>query len=99
MQTHRANLSADTVITCWVRDESGKRDLSAKTLTVTIGPYGFPCVLLTLDATSPATGKVTFTVTQAAADAYFCPGVYRFSVIGTQSSVDENVYSGLLEVV
>lgn len=100
MNTHRAYLGADTPITCWVRDDDGKRDLSAFTLSVLLYPYGTSQDLgLTISATNPATGKATFTVTAEDADAYLCPSVYRFVLKGVDGGDSETLYTGLLEVV
>ena len=79
MNTHRAYAGADNTITCWVRDESGNRDLSAETLTVPVYAYGHPCELLTLDAAQVATpGKVEFTVTES-------QGSYHWPLISFQA--------------
>jgi hypothetical protein len=95
VNTHRAYAGSDNTITCWVRDEAGKRDLSAETLTAAVYAYGLPCVLLTLDASQAEVGKVEFAVTQAAIERYFSPGPYRFAVMAGE----EQVYGGLLEIV
>lgn len=100
MNTHRANLGSDTEITCWVRDVDGKRDLSGFTLSVLLYPYGSSTDLgLTIAATSPADGKVLWTMSAADADAYLCAGSYRFVVKGVDGSDSETLYSGLLEAV
>ena len=100
MQTHRCYLTSDTTITCWVRDESGKRDLSAYTLSVLLYPYGNATDLgLTLSAIKPATGKAQFIVTAEDATAYLSQGVYRFVLKGVSGSDSETLYSGLLEAV
>jgi hypothetical protein len=99
MQTHRASLFSDSLITCWVRDEDGKRDLSAFTLTATIYPYGKAPEILTLSATSAEDGKVEFTITAEDATASLCPGLYRFVITGADGGDSETLYSGLLEAV
>lgn len=99
MQTHRVSLSSDTLVTCWVRDESGKRDLSDFTLSALIYPYGKNCELLTVSAASAVDGKATFTVTAEDAVAYLWPGVFRFVLKGVDGSDSETLYSGLLEAV
>lgn len=101
VKTHRAYTGADSVVTCWVRDEVGSRDLSGETLAVPVYAYGHPCELLTLDAAqamegeASIPGKVEFTVTQPAINRYFPTGLYRFAILAG----DEVVYGGLLEVV
>lgn len=101
MQTHRAYLGTDSAITVWVRDEDGKRVLSGfDSLEVLFYPYGCPTDLgLTVTAANPATGKVTFTITAAQAEAYFSPGSYRYVLKGIDGSDSETLESGLLEVV
>lgn len=95
MNTHRAYAGADTVVTCWVRDEEGRRDLTGETLTVPVYAYGMPHELLTLDAEQVAEGAVRFTVTEEQAERYLTPGLYRFAVKAGETVV----YGGLLEVV
>lgn len=95
MNTHRAYAGADTVVTCWVRDEAGKRDLTGETLTVPVYAYRMTNELLTLDAKQVAVGEVQFTVTDEQAERYLTPGLYRFAV----KAGDSVVYGGLLEVV
>jgi hypothetical protein len=95
VKTHRAWLGADTTITCWVRDDSGKRNLTGAALAVPVFAYGLTVPLVTLDATSPAVGQVVFTITEQQADKTFSPGLYRFHV----EAKGAVAYSGLLEVV
>lgn len=95
MNTHRAHMGSTTTLTCWVRDEAGKRDLAGKALTVPVYAYGMGVPLLTLDATQVATGQVAFDITQPATERYFERGLYRFTV----KADDEVAYSGLLELV
>lgn len=95
MNTHRAHAGADNTITCWVRNDAGKRDLAGLTLTVPVYAYGIACPLLTLDATQAAVGKVEFTVSQPAIERYLPPGLYRFAI----KAGEDVVYGGLLEVV
>lgn len=89
MNTHRAHSGATTPITCWVRDDAGKRDVAGVALTVPVYVYGQTSPLLTLAGTRIAAGQVNFTVT-----ASMSPGLYRFDV----KAGDVVVYSGLLEV-
>lgn len=97
MQTHRAYMGADTAITCWARQDGDKRTLTGHTLTVQLYPYGSPTELgEAISATSPAAGKVTFTVTETFADSYLSQGLYRMAVESDSAGV---VYDGLLEVV
>lgn len=101
MNTLRAYLGTDTPLTLWVRDDAGKRVLSNfDSLEVLLYPYGWSTDIgLVLTAANPETGKVTFTLTQAAADAYLCAGSYRYVLKGTDGSDTETLASGLLEVV
>lgn len=95
MNTHRAYACSENTITCWARDESGTRDLTAEALTVPVYAYGMNCPLLTLDASQAAGGPVSFVVSQTAIEKYFPAGLYRFAI----KAGDEQVYGGLLEVV
>lgn len=95
MHTHRANIDADTDVTCWVRNRTGRVDLSAEALTVPVYAYGHECELMTLDATGTTEGQATFTVTADQTHRYFPAGLYRFAVKADGSVV----YAGLLEVV
>lgn len=99
MHTHRISLFSDTAVTCWVRDEDGKRDLSGFTLSAIVYPYGKTTELLTVDADSDADGEAVFTVTAANAEAYLWPGVFRFVLKGVDGGDPETLYSGLLEAV
>ena len=98
MNTHRAYLDAATLITCWVRDEAGRKDLSAATLRAYLYPYGSAPEVESagIAATGTTLGKVTFTVTAAYGDSNLKPGSYRLSI---RDSADAQVYAGLLEVV
>ena len=101
MNTHRAYMGADTAITGYARDESGKRTLSSfASLSVVLDPYSSGQELgLSITATTPATGNATFTVTKEDADAYLAPGPYRFALLGLEGADYETLYVGLLEVV
>ena len=96
MNTHRCYLGAATAITCWVRNDAGRRDLSSPAVaTVYVYPYGSTVEAFTIAAVTTSLGKITFTVTAADAEAYLTQAPYRFAVVwGT-----EQVYSGLLEAV
>lgn len=95
MNTHRAHIGTTTAVTCWVRDDAGKRDLSGQPLSVPVYAYGMSVPLMTLDAAQVATGQIEFTVSQPALERYFAPGLYRFAI----KAGEEQVYGGLLEVV
>ncbi len=96
MNTHRAYMGADNTIACWVRDEAGRRDLTAATLTVDVFAYGVTVPLDTLEAVqATAVSPVTFEVTEAFSDASLAPGLYRFMV----KADDVAVHHGLLEIV
>ncbi|TWI04811.1 hypothetical protein IP90_00949 [Luteimonas cucumeris] len=99
MNTHRAYMGADNTVTCWVRDEEGKRDLSATDLTVVLGTYPATAAVTTLEAAQVVDGSdigpVTFDVEQAMSDRYLSPGLFQFQV----KADNEVVYSGLLEMV
>jgi hypothetical protein len=101
MNTHRAYLGTDTTVTCWVRNDSGKRDLSGfDSLGVQFYPYGSATDIgLDLVGTVAATGKATFEVTAANAQAYFTQGIVRFVLKGVDGTDSETLYSGLLEFV
>lgn len=90
-------MGADTAITAWVRDASGKRDMTGETLTVHLFPYGKGTELgASIEATSAEEGKASFTITEGFGDSYLQPGLYRLSVKADDTEV---IYSGLLEVV
>lgn len=62
MTTHRINRGIDSPVTCYVRTEAGRMDLSSATLSAAICAYGGQHVLGTLDAIGDAAGKIDFTV-------------------------------------
>jgi hypothetical protein len=101
MQTHRAYMGVDTQITCWVRDESGKRDFDGQELTVYLDTYPATSGIQTLAASQASPGEddevnpVQFTVESEMAERYLMPGLYRFQV----RADNEAVYSALLEMV
>jgi hypothetical protein len=103
MNTHRAYMGADTVITCWVRDEAGARDM-ADAMKAYIYPYGRSDEITTAvaeqaheDVESSQIGKIQFTVTKAMGDTHLVPGVYRFQI--KTDTAPEVLYDGLLEMV
>lgn len=96
MNTHRAYMGADNTVACWVRDEDGRRDLTAATLTVDLFAYGVQTEITTLPATqATAVSPVTFEVTDAFSDANLGAGLFRFVV----KADDVVAYNGLLELV
>lgn len=101
MQTHRAYMGVDTNITCWVRDEQGKRDLSGEELFVYLDTYPATAGIVTLAAEQAVPGEddvvkpVIFTVDAETAERSLMPGLFRFQI----RTADEAVYSGLLEMV
>ena len=98
MQTQRAYTSADTDLTLWVRNDAGKRSLSGLTLSAEFFAYGRPGdALASVTATSPATGKVTYTVDKDTAYNTLGPGLFRVQLIANDDQ--EVIYQGLLEVV
>lgn len=98
MNTHRVYMDASTVVTCWVREDAGRTDLSAATLRAYLYPYGSSMEVETagIAATGTSLGKITFTATLAYGDTNLKPGSYRLSV---RDSSDVPVYAGLLEAV
>lgn len=95
VNTYRAHYKTDTTLTCWVRDASGKRDLTTATLTVPIYPYGSNHELATATATSTVVGKVSVAIPTSLTTARLNPGLYRFAI----NANGVTVYDGLLEVV
>lgn len=106
MQTFKAYVAYDTPITCHLRDDAGRQDLSALTLTVEVRKYGHAFVLKTLSASGDATGDATFTVPKnlgisSPTDPYdytdsgSLAGLYRFDIV----SNGESIYRGILELV
>lgn len=92
--THRAYMDSDSPQTAWVRDEAGKLDMSeVEALTVEIKSEGRELPRLTLDATSPEAGQLSFTV--PANSPRLWPGT--FSLFAKADG--EVVYTGLLEVL
>lgn len=98
MNTHRAYLGADSLITCWSRDVDGRVSQSGATLRAYLYPYanGVEVENGGIAVTGTALGKMTFTVTLEYADANLIPGSYRLAI---RNSSDAHVYAGLLEVV
>ena len=62
MTTHLIDRSADASVTCFVRTEDGRPDLSAATVDAVIRAYGKQFPIATLTATGDANGKVDFIV-------------------------------------
>lgn len=98
MNTHRAYANADTLITCWARNDAGRVDVSGETLRAYLTPYACATEVDTagIAVTGTSLGKMTFTVTDDYIADNLLPGVYRLSV---RSSADAQRYAGLLEVV
>lgn len=63
--THRIDRCIDSTVTCYARDESGRIDLSATDLSVTVRPYGRQNTLATLAASGDANGVISFVVPRA----------------------------------
>lgn len=99
MNTHRAYMGADTTVACWVRNESGKRNVSAADLTAVLSNYPSTVTILALGAAQVVDGDdigpVTFDIEQTMSDRYLAPGFYRFQI----KADNEVVYGGLLEMV
>jgi hypothetical protein len=98
MHTHRATLNADTLITCWSRDDDGRVDQSGATLRAYLYPYGSNVEVETagIAVTGTSLGKMTFTVTDTYSAANLLPGLYRLTIRNSSSVV---VYDGLLGAV
>lgn len=98
MNTHRAYAGADSLITCWSRDDAGRVDQSAATLRAYLTPYGRDAEVETggIAVTGTSLGKMTFTVTNDYIEANLLPGNYRLAI---RNASDAQVYVGLLEVV
>lgn len=96
--TFRAYRNATNNLSCWVRTETGKLDMSnVETLQVRIkrGNAHFTAGL-TVDATSPEAGKVEFTITPANIRARLdMLGLFRVYVLAD----DVVIATGLLEVL
>lgn len=89
-------MGADNTVTCWVRDEAGRRDLTAAVLTVKLYAYGVGQEIDTLDAAqASAVSPVTFEVTDTFSDSSLSQGLYRFVI----EAGNVAVYHGLLELV
>ena len=97
--TYRADAGVANTLSVWVRDETGRHDLSGATsLTVQLFRYGCHDTrtpLATLAATTDdTTGKVTFAIDADTMQRTLPPGLYRFDVIADGA----DVYPALLEV-
>ena len=93
--THRITRGYDGSVECYVRDDAGKKDLSASTLAVTLRSYQRNCTVASADASQSATGLVTFTVTDALMDSKLPETLYRFDV----AADGVPVYEAKLEIV
>jgi hypothetical protein len=99
VNTLRAYLGSDTLLTLWLRDEAGKRVFSSETCRMYLYPYGSGVkveeagIAGVIDA--EPTGQAEFTVTEAYAEANLKPGPLRYVV----KLDDVQVADGLLEVV
>lgn len=98
MNTHRAYLATDSLITCWSRNDDGRVDQSGATLRAYLFPYGSTVEVETsgIAVTGTSLGKMTFTVTEEYSEANLLPGLYMLSI---RNSTGTQVYAGLLEVV
>ncbi|KAF1692663.1 hypothetical protein [Pseudoxanthomonas koreensis] len=76
----RAYAGADTTLTCWIRDEAGRHDLSGADVTVVVKrPNGY--VVATLEATGSDQGEVTFEVTADTVSQQLAPGVFNVEIL------------------
>ena len=90
----RAFARSDNPFTVWARDEAGKTDLTGAALKVEIR-RGANAVL-TLDATSPNTGEVAFTLTaENIQQRLSLLGVFPVRILAD----DRVIWTGLLTVL
>jgi hypothetical protein len=100
VNTSRAYRDADSTVTLWVRDESGKLDWAdADVIRMYFYAYGSATKVEESGVTpvfaDAVTGRLTFTITSDYADTNLPRGSYRYSVVRN----DAQVADGLLEVV
>ena len=82
----RAYAGADTNLTCWIRDEDGRRDLSEADVSVLVKrPNGY--TVATLEATGSDEGEVEFEVTADTVSRYLAPGVFNVEILADGSVV------------
>lgn len=100
MNTLRGYINADTSLSFWIRDASGKRTLTGKTLTFRVYAYGKPGdPLAEIVCASPATGKVTGTIPAATAYDTLGPSLYRYDLQAEEGDATEILSEGVLELV
>lgn len=93
--THRAYVGVDSPQAAWVRTESGKLDLSGVTALQAVIKRGASDVL-SVDATSPEAGKVSFTITgEQSRHSLSWSNSYTLHVIAD----GRVIYTGILEVI
>lgn len=92
---HRVRGGYADVVTCWVRDDAGVHDLSGKTITAELRPWGGDCVSTTLDGTGDDQGKATITMPTDLHHSHLTRGLHRFDVLADETPV----YTATLEIV
>ena len=94
--THRAYMGADSPQVAWIRDESGRHDLTQyDDIHVEIKRDTRDRPELAVPATGTAEGKLEFTITAEGAKRRLRAGPYTLFAI----SDGQVIYTGLLEVV
>lgn len=93
--THRITRGYDGTVSCYVRDDDGKQDLTGQTLAVTLRSYQRNCTVADVDASQSATGLVTFIVSDSLVSAKLPETLYRFDVAANGAPV----YEAILEIV
>lgn len=92
--THRISRGYDSELLCYVRDEDGPVDLTARALTASVRAYGRNGVLTSMIATQASAGKVTFTVPADVIEKQLCGSLYRFDV----EADGQPAYQALIEI-
>ena len=100
MNTSRIYRDADSPVTLWVRDESGKLTWANEdVIRMYLYPYASMTKVeesgITPTFSEATTGRLTFTITADYADTNLPRGAYRYSVVRN----DAQITDGLLEVV
>lgn len=92
---HRAYAGADTGILAFIRDESGRRDLSGMDDITVSAQLAHGKEVASFPATGDEEGRLSFTVTNEAIQRGMSPGVYALRAVAD----GEVIYTANLEVV